>query len=367
MKSWSLRIGKFFGIDVFIHWTFWILVLWIFMMHASGGHGLVDGARGVLFVLALFGCVVLHEFGHALTARRFGVQTKDITLYPIGGIASLEGMPEKPGQELLVGLAGPAVNLFIALIVWVYLSVFGQIPDLAAISSSHDLSQVPFLWNLFFANLVLAVFNLLPAFPMDGGRALRSVLSFFIDRASATRVAAGIGQFLAIVFVFLGFFYNFWLVFIGLFVFLGAGGEAAQERMMTAISGLTVKDAIMRRFTVLTPNDTLDKVVDHLLNSQETEFVVADGGKPVGVLNRNAIIRGLSDQGRNAPVSAFMNSDFLVVNPDMNLQDLLQKVADRSREVVVVMHGDLLQGLIDRENIEEKIMIEEILKRRGAV
>lgn len=367
MKSWSLRIGKFFGIEVFIHWTFWILIIWIFLMHLRMGDASTQGLWGVLFILALFGCVVLHEFGHALTARRFGVQTKDITLYPIGGIASLEGMPEKPAQELLVGLAGPAVNLLIALLIWVYLNASGQLPDLAVMSASHDMTDLPFLWSLFFANLVLAVFNLVPAFPMDGGRVLRSILSFFMDKTNATRIAAGLGQFLAIVFVFLGFFYNFWLVFIGLFIFLGAGGEAAQEQMKSALSGLTVKDALMKKFSMLGPQDALATAVDFLLSSQESAFIVIDAGRPVGILSKNEIIQGLSEQGKNAPVSAFMNISFLTVSPELALQDLLQQVLDRGHSVAVVMDGDSLKGLVDLENIEEKLTVQEILRKRNEV
>jgi Zn-dependent protease len=300
MKSLSVRLGKFFGIEVFIHWSFWILIVWIFLMNLGGGREFKQGLSGVLFVLALFVCVVLHEFGHALTARRFGVSTKNITLYPIGGVASLEGLPEKPAQELLVAIVGPLINIFIAAILWIYLNFSGQVPDWSAMQRSENVTDLPFLWSLFFANIILAVFNLIPAFPMDGGRALRSLLWFWTDRARATQIAAGLGQFLAVIFVFLGFFYNFWLVIIGLFIFLGAGGEAAYEKTKAALTGLLVRDALMKKFTVLKPDDTLGRAVDALLNSQETEFVVADGetGKPVGLLTRNEIIRGLSEQGK---------------------------------------------------------------------
>ena len=331
-------------------------------MHFQAGHGWLQGAWGALFILALFGCVVLHEFGHALVARRFGVSTKDITLYPIGGIASLEGMPEKPAHELLVGIAGPIVNLVIAALLWFYLKMSGQSFDLSAMTGSHDMVQIPFLWSLFFANIILAVFNLIPAFPMDGGRVLRALLSFFTDRTKATRIAAGLGQMLAIIFVFLGFFYNFWLVFIGLFIFLGAGGEAAHEQTKAALAGLKVRDALMRRFTFLKPSDSLGQAVDALLNSQETEFVVADEGNPVGILSRNEIIRGLSERGKEASVSEFMNRSFFVVSSETKLEDFLQKVLEKGQSVALVMDNDALQGLIDRENLEEKLLIQEALK-----
>lgn len=366
MKSWSIRLGKFFGIEVFIHWSFWILIVWIFLMNLGGGRSFRQGLSGVLFVLALFVCVVLHEFGHALTARRFGVSTKNITLYPIGGIASLEGMPEKPAQELLVAVVGPLINIFIAAVLWLYLNLSGQMPDWSAMQNSQSEIELPFLWSLFFANIILAVFNLIPAFPMDGGRAFRSVLSFWMDRSRATQIAAGLGQFLAVIFVFTGFFYNFWLVFIGLFIFLGAGGEAAYERTKSALAGLTVKDALMRRFTVLKPDDTLARAVDALLNSQETEFVVAGeaGDKPAGLLMRNEIIRGLSEQGKNASVAAFMKRGFFVVNPETKLADFFEQVLEKGQTTALVMDGDSLLGLIDRENVEERLLIQEVLESR---
>ena len=222
--------------------------------------------------------------------------------------------------------------------------------------------QLPFLWNLFLANLILAVFNLIPAFPMDGGRVFRSILSFVTDRFTATRIAARIGQLLGIVFVFLGFFYNFWLVFIGLFVYLGASGEAAFEQAKSTLAGLTVKDALMRKFTILKPDDPLARAVDALINSQETEFVIADAGGTVGVLTRNEIIKGLSEKGNESPVSMFMNQNFLIVSPEMKLADFLQKILEKGQSVGVVISGDSLLGLIDRENVEEKMLIEEALK-----
>lgn len=364
MRSWSLPIGKYFGIPVFIHWTFWILIVWIFLMHARGAEAFNQGLRGVAFIVSLFACVVLHEFGHALTAKRFGIVTRDITLYPIGGISRFESMPEKPVHELLISLAGPLVNVVIALILWIYLSASGQVPDLSAMDE-QQITAVPFLFSLFLANTILAAFNLIPAFPMDGGRVFRALLSFSLDRALATRIAASIGQFLAISFVFLGFFYNFWLVFIGLFIFLGAGGEAAFEQTRAALGGLTVRDALMHRFTVLDTDATLGEAVDALLNSQESEFVVADTGRPVGLLTRNEIVKGLSEHGKDALVSAYMIKDFFIVSPQTKLFDFFQSSSEKGQSVALVMDGDNFEGLIDIENVQEKLMITEAMKRAG--
>lgn len=362
MKSWSLPVGKFFGIQVYVHWTFWILIVWIFLMHARVDDGLSEAIRGVLFILALFGCVVLHEFGHALTAKRFGVVTRDITLYPIGGISSFESMPEKPAHEFLISIAGPLVNVFIAAVLWVYLTSSGQMPDLSSMNEEQA-AKLPFLFTLLAANTVLAVFNLIPAFPMDGGRVFRALLSFTFDKATATRIAATLGQLLAIGFVFLGFYFNFWLVFIGLFIFLGAGGEAAFEQTKAALDGLTVKDALMHRFTVLEPNAPLSDAVYALLNSQESEFVVADEGKPVGLLTRNEIVKGLSENGNYAIVSAYMKKDFFIVHPETTLIEFFQQASKTGQSVALVMDGDKFEGLIDLENVQEKLMIQEALKK----
>lgn len=365
MKSWSIHAGRYFGIDVFVHWTFWILIIWIVLMHVGNGHDLSRVSSGVLFIFALFLCVVLHEFGHALVARRFGVLTHDITLYPIGGIASLESMPEKPVQELLVGIAGPAVNLAIAVFLWAYLSFSGQLQGLSLINMSHDMAEIPLLINLLYANIILALFNLIPAFPMDGGRVFRGFLSFFMDRIRATRIAAGLGQILAIVFVFLGFFYNFWLVFIGLFIYLGAGGEAVYEQTKSSLEGLTIKDALMRRFSVIGPGETLKRAVDLLLNSQETEFVIAAGNKAIGLLTKDEIIRGLAEAGLDAPVSAYMNTDYLILQSDSKLSDFYRHVAEKGKSLALVMDNGVFQGLIDSQNIEEKLLVQQALANRG--
>jgi Zn-dependent protease/predicted transcriptional regulator len=364
MKSWSLHVGKYFGIDVFIHWTFWLLVVWIVLAHIGGGEALGQALHGVLFILALFVCVVLHEFGHALTARRFGITTRDVTLYPIGGISSLEKLPDDPRQELLVAIAGPAVNLIIAGLLWLILNATGQPFDLAKISGAKDITEIPFLWGLFYANLMLPIFNLIPAFPMDGGRALRALLSMFMGRLNATRTAALIGQFLAIAFVFLGFFFNFWLVFIGLFIFLGASGETVMEQTKVALGSLTVRDALMHQFTALSPHSTLGEASDALLNSQDTTFVVLDNGEAIGLLTVKEIVKGLAESGTRVQISAFMKRDFLTVSPDMKLFDLLMELTEKGETAAVVVEGDSHVGLIDRQNLQERIMIEQALHSR---
>lgn len=250
---WSLNLGKVAGIRLLVHWTFVILIGWIFIVYYQQEQDARQALMGVVFILALFVCVILHELGHALTARRFEIVTRSITLLPIGGLARLEKMPEKPEQELWVAIAGPIVNMVLAVLLYVYLSATNNIPDLTDTEQLQSLQGSGFWFNLFVANVILAVFNLIPAFPMDGGRVLRAVLAFRYDRSRATRIAASIGQFLAILFVFLGLFSNIWLVFIGIFIYLGAGAEAAHESTRSVLAGHTVRDVLMKQFPRLHP------------------------------------------------------------------------------------------------------------------
>lgn len=362
----SLFVGRFAGIKVYIHWTFWIILVWIFFMYYNINQDAREGLQGVLFILALFGCVVLHEYGHALTAKKYNIKTRRITLYPIGGIASLEAMPEKPRQELFVAAAGPLVNVVIAAILWTYLEFTNQMPDFSTLQNADtaELEEInlPFAFNLLIANIVLVAFNLIPAFPLDGGRILRASLAFKMDRTRATRIAATIGQFLAIAFVFFGFFFNFWLVIVGFFVYLGAGSEANYESIKTGLGDYKVKDVVMRKYSLLAPEDTLGKAVQLLLNSQEQEFIVAYDDQVVGVLTRKELIRGLSEYGKLSPVSKAMTKDYVSLHPDIPLGEVYHKMMTGATTISPVFENDKLIGVVNKTNIDELLMVESALK-----
>src|SRR5215831_4307244 len=219
--GWSIKLFDVGGTAVRIHLTFFLLLAWIAAIHWSRG-GTAAAVDGVLFIIALFACVVLHEFGHIVAARRYGIRTPDVTLLPIGGVASLERMPEKPGQEIVVALAGPAVNLVIALVLMFLLGARFDLSQMAQLEQA----QTTLIGRIAAANVVLFVFNLIPAFPMDGGRVLRAILAVWLGYTRATRAAAMIGQALAIVFAFLGLLGNPLLVLVAVFIFLAASGEA---------------------------------------------------------------------------------------------------------------------------------------------
>lgn len=358
----SIYLGKISGIKLFIHWTFLILIGWIFLMHFSMGHGSAEAFAGIAFILALFVCVTLHELGHALAARRYNFPTRHITLLPIGGVAQMEALPEKPAQELWVALAGPLVNVIIAFMLYIYLSASGNLPTTSGMQhmESHN-----FWGNLFLANVALAVFNLIPAFPMDGGRVLRALLSFKLSRRKATQIAASIGQFLAVLFVFFGFFGNIWLIFIGIFIYLGAGGEAAYESTKSALSDLTVKDAMMTRYTVLSPDDTLSKAVQQLLQGQDKDFLVAENDNVTGILTRKGIVKGLTEFGQQASLDKAMTKDFLVLSPDMVLQDVYNKMTSNGYTINPVYQSGQLIGVVDKENIMELIIVKDALKAKA--
>ena len=285
--KWSWKIGTIVGIPIYIHSTFVLILVYVAWINASRGQGLVATLAGIVFVLTLFGCVLLHEIGHALMARRYGIRTRDITLLPIGGLARLERMPDDPRQEFWVALAGPAVNVVIAVILFFLLTLQGQYEPVVRIS----ITAGSFFERIMVVNVILVVFNMLPAFPMDGGRVLRAVMAMRMDYARATQLAANIGQGMALLFAFVGLLYNPFLVFIALFVWIGATQEAGMVRMRSALSGIPVAHAMITEFHTLAPQDPLAHAVSLTLTTAQKDFPVVDFDDVVGVLTQAELFR----------------------------------------------------------------------------
>lgn len=228
LMRWAWRIGRLAGIALYVHATFLLLVAWV--AYREWTFGLVAVGAALVYIVALFAIVVLHELGHALTARRYGIRTRDIILLPIGGVARLERMPRDPRQELLVALAGPAVNVALAIALYALVRLTGAAPSADLYTVDLISSTRAFMYQLVIVNIMLAVFNLIPAFPMDGGRVLRAVLAMRMSSyARATSIAARVGRLLAVLLGFVGVyeFQNPFWVLIALFVWMGAGSEAA--------------------------------------------------------------------------------------------------------------------------------------------
>lgn len=350
-----LSFGKIFGIRVDIHWTFALLIIWIVYRNLSEGLDAVHIGWSVAFILSLFVCVTLHEFGHALTARRYGIQTKDITLYPIGGVARLEKMPEKPIQELWVALAGPAVNVVIMLM----LSPFILSADFLQKETGEAfvIDGSNFLPMLGIINVWLALFNLIPAFPMDGGRVLRALLSLRLPRVTATQIAATIGKLLAVFFIIAGFYLNPFLIFIGLFIILGAHTEAEMVKAQSTISGLTLRDALMKNFQTIEKSAPISEAVKLLLNSEAKNFLVTDNNRPYGVIGRDHIIKGITTFGENAAIENIADTQLVVMNIDTPVNDVFVEFQKSHTPLILVREGEKLAGVIDLENITELIMI----------
>ncbi len=336
-------------------------VVWACGSHARGPVAALDA---VVFILAVFCCVLLHEYGHVLVARRFGIATPDITLLPIGGVARAERMPETPGQELLVAIAGPLVN---ALIVFVLIAVFGANFEANFAASSVDDPKLDFATRLALANAMLGLFNLVPAFPMDGGRVLRALLSLRLDRARATRLSARIGHAIAFGLGFLGLFGNPILVFIALFIFLAASHEAYATELGEAAKGVPVLDATITAFSALDMRSTVSQGVQRLLSSTQREFPVTDGlGRLRGILTREGMIRALSEGGPDTPVVEVMERDVATVSSRAPLSEAVTRLQSSQQPLIgVVDNDDRVVGIVTLENLAEYLMVTQASSERS--
>jgi Zn-dependent protease/predicted transcriptional regulator len=359
--KWSWRIGRFAGIDVYIHTTFLLLVAFFGFTYWQQTRTLSGTLEGIAFLLALFLSVVLHEYGHALTARRYGIKARDITLLPIGGVARLERMPDKPLQELWVALAGPTVNIVIAVALFIYLGLSRTIIPLTGMT----LTSGPFFERLLGVNLSLVVFNLIPAFPMDGGRVLRALLALRLDYVRATQIAATIGQGLAFLFGIIGLFGNPMLIFIALFVWIGAQQESSMVQMKSTLGGIPVRQAMLTEFKVLRPLDTLQQAVDHILAGTQQDFPVLEEERVVGVLTRSDLLTALSRHSEAIRVNAVMRRNFETVHPGDMLEAASIRLQACGCPVFPVLQDGRLVGLLTMENIGEFLMIKSALELRN--
>ena len=357
--KWQWKLGRFAGIDVYIHATFLLLIGFVGYSHWLEHQKWSEVLNGILFILALFGCVVLHEYGHALTARKYGIKTRDITLYPIGGVARLERMPEKPIEELWVALMGPAVNVVIAAGLFAYLFLTQSLVPLNELTVASG----SFLERLMTVNISLVLFNLIPAFPMDGGRVLRAVLAMRMEYVRATQIAAGIGQGMAFLLGFIGLFSNPFLLFIAFFVWIGASQEASMVQMKNSVSGIPVTRAMLTDFKTLSPRDNLSQVVALILAGSQHDFPVVDAnGKVTGILDRDSFMLALTRHGQSAPVMDFIRRDLPEVDSYEMIEMVLMRLQEAGSKTLPVTHAGQLVGLITAENITEYLMIRSALK-----
>jgi Zn-dependent protease/predicted transcriptional regulator len=356
--KWSWRLGKVAGIGVYVHATFFLMIGWVALSHWTQRHSLAATLAGVGFILAIFACVVLHEFGHALAARRYGIKTRDITLLPIGGVARLERMPEEPIQELWVALAGPAVNVVIAVSLYLWLYATASLEPFSKLS----LTDGPFIQRILLLNVSLVLFNMLPAFPMDGGRVLRALLATRIEYTRATHIAANIGQGMALLFGFFGFFTNPFLLFIALFVWIGAGQEASLTQLKSALGGIPIGRAMITDYRTLSPGDSLGRAIELTLAGSQQDFPVEENGRVVGVLTRADLLQALAKGGERLSVSEVMQRDFQMADSSEMLDTIFPRLQNCQCHTLPVTRNGQLVGLMTMDNIGEFILIQSALK-----
>jgi Zn-dependent protease/CBS domain-containing protein len=360
LMSWSLNIGTIAGTAVRVHITFLLFLGWIFFA-SYVAEGPEDAVASLLFMLLLFACVLAHEFGHIFTARAFGIATPDVTLLPIGGVARLERIPEEPREEFLIAIAGPLLNVAIAFGLVLLAGARLKAGDLTVMESPN----VSLVDRLAAVNLFLALFNMIPAFPMDGGRVLRALLATRLGFLRATEIAAFIGQGVAFALGFIGLFYNPLLIFIAIFVYLAAAAEAHMVAMRAMSRGVPVSSAMMTHYTTLAPEALVEDAVQTLLRTSQSEFPVVDAiGKPVGLLGRSDLIRALKQLSPDARVGDSMTTTLPTIGYRQHLEDAFRLLQEKSAPAVAVVDAaGRLVGLVTPETVGKMLMLHEALPR----
>lgn len=352
--KWSWRIGRLAGIDVFMHMTFPLLLAWAGLQYYQVRADPADVIVGLAFVGMLFAIVVLHELGHALMARRFGIGTSDITLLPIGGVARLMRMPADPKQELFVALAGPAVNVALAALLAVVLIAFTE----GGVSGGIDILFGNPLVNLFWVNVGLAIFNMVPAFPMDGGRVLRALLAMRLDFARATRIAAVVGQLLAVSFGILGLMGNPILVLIAVFVWMGAQAEVRASRGNRQVPDIPVRMAMIAEFRRLTPGDSLATAAHYALSGVQGDFPVSDHGRLLGLLSAQGLAQGIRRLGPGGFVDQAMERDVVTADSDEPIETAWARLQASGQSCLPVLTAGVLVGLITRAQLQRVFQLQ---------
>jgi Zn-dependent protease/CBS domain-containing protein len=328
-----------------------LLVGWFAIAYWLEVGSLARVASGVALFLLLFACVLLHELGHALTAQRFGYPTREITLLPIGGIARLERMPEDPRESLWITLAGPAVNIAIAAVLYVGLRATDTWQPIRHVSVTSG----PFFERLMLVNLSLVIFNMLPAFPMDGGRALRALLATRLDDRRATHIAARLGQGMAVLFALVGWLANPLLILIALFVWTGAAQEAAMADLRAALRGIPVAQVMLTAFRTVAPEDRLSTAIELVQHGGQHDIPVVQGGRLVGLLTRHDLLQAVRERGPQSLVADAMDSDILVVAPQDILDTALTRLDARQLSTAPVVQDGRFVGLLTAEAVAEFI------------
>lgn len=366
--TWSFRITRIAGIDIKIHVTFF-LILGLGAYQWGRPFGVTGAVFGAVLMAALFFCVVLHELGHSLVAKALSIPVREIILLPLGGLAIMSRNPDRPLHEVLIAVAGPLVNLVLAvglfLLTGSALSQDGLSGRSLMDGSLPEPGLATLLLWLFQANVVLALFNMIPAFPMDGGRVLRGLLGLFLSGARATRIATAVGQVLAVGMGLLGVLTgHFILVLIAVFVFLAAGSESVMTQAKSVLNSLLVGDAYNKHALTLGPADRVSTVVDYLLTSYQPDFAVVHGGRLLGLVSRDDVLKALAHEPEDVYVSSVMQREVVKIDEATPLDQVLQVMNEAGARVVAVFRGESFLGLVSREDLSEAMTVVSFVRRQ---
>ena len=358
--KWSLKLGRLWGVDVYLHYTFLVFLVLVGLDSRLQTGRWAAAIPGVSMFLGVFACVLLHEFGHAMAARRYGVATRDITLLPMGGVARLDRIPEAPMQQLVIAVAGPLVNVVIAGGLGLGLRLSDEMPR-----TLQELGSAGFFPRLLLINAGLVAFNLLPAFPMDGGRVLRALLALWIDPVRATRISAVVGRMMAVLFIGAAFLTSSpMLGIVGIFVWMEAGGEAISMELRAAMGDATVRRVMLRRFRVAAPDDPLSKVAGWLIEDSQAEFpVVSADGRVRGVITRTGLFEGLRQGGESNLVERIVRPDAVVLDPGEGLETAMGRLEESGLPAALVVEDGRLVGMLTAENAAEFLALQKALRR----
>jgi len=371
MRNWSIPAGRIFGVELRVHLTFFFLLIFVWLTE-SAAHGPANAGRGLALVGIIFGSVVLHELGHALVGMRAGVPPKAIILLPIGGVTLLDEtqQPIEPGvltwkRDIRIAVAGPLVNIIIAV-------VAGSV--LFALAPHIQLWAKPYVYSgnlprsLVWSNLGLALFNLLPAYPMDGGRVLRALLSRRMDPVRATRRAVSIGRVFATLFMLVGMIEPAYvsLTMIGFFLFVAAQLEERSAVFQSVLETVRLEDIMLTDFATLSPADTLEDALEKAVHTLQDDFPVIRGSDMVGVISKQKILQALRAEG-NGYVQAVMNRIFEVAQKKESLASAFRKLTARNLSIIPVVEDERLIGIVTLQNLMHSMaLLAESRKLRKA-
>lgn len=353
----AFRISGIRGINIYIHWTFLFLLGWVLLVNAQLGNDIIQLSWSLFFLSAVFACIALHELGHALMAAWFGIKAKNIVLLPIGGIASIEKFPENPRQELAISIAGPLVSVAIALLLWLLSPPgnFWRLPQGMSITHGHDL-----LANLRVVNMSLALFNLIPAFPMDGGRIFRALLGFRLNYIRATTIAASTGRIIAGIFIAAGILLiNPFLPVIGLFIIFSASTEEYYLRLKSLVKDVRLNEVVMFDYNSLQAGMTVLEAANVLMNNHSKYFILMDGAMPVGSINRMEILKAVADMNYKAQIRNLVNEEVELLDGEKNVDTVLEKLARNDEHIFPVVTNGQLTGVVNLNHIVEYLLLHQ--------